>query len=121
MNKVPEMKSIEASRIERDYPRPSTRGYLYCIFSPTFPKHVKLGMTIEPSKRYCEYNNYNPNCDWKYKYISKGIFEDCKEAEKMLIRRLSLNEKYPIYNKEFYDSSITELIIDIIKNLENEE
>lgn len=114
-------KQIEANRIAHFHPRPTTRGYLYAIFSPTFPKHIKLGKSIEPSKRYLEYNNTNPNCDWKYKYVSQKVFEDYTDAENVLIERLLKQDILPIYNKEWFDSSHTELIINLIKELESLE
>lgn len=113
------LKRVEVSRIASLHPRPSTRGYLYAIFSPTFPKHVKLGKSIEPSKRYSEYSNYNPNCDWQFLYVSQKFFEDYTEAEKTLMERLSKQKIYPTYNLEWYDSCHSQLIIDIIKELEN--
>lgn len=113
-------KNIEANRIAHFHPRPTTRGYLYAIFSPTFPKHVKLGKSIEPSKRYCEYNNTNPNCDWKFLYVSHKVFEDYTEAETMLMERLTKQEIYATYNKEWYDSIHSQLIINLIKELEKE-
>jgi hypothetical protein len=114
-------KHIEASRIAHFHPRPTTRGYLYAIFSPTFPNHIKLGKSIEPSKRFLEYNNYNVNADWEFKYISQKVFEDYTEAETELIKRLADMEHYPIYNKEWYDSKHTQLIIRLIQELENQK
>jgi hypothetical protein len=105
--------------VRENHPRAPTAGYIYTIYSPTFSNFIKIGRTIDPSKRFQQYLDYNPNCDWEFIHISK-IFDDCIEVESKLIQRLFQKQVLVKYNREYYDVKDKNIIINMIQELEEE-
>jgi hypothetical protein len=114
-----ETKRERIDKIKCDFPRAPTAGYIYAIYSPTFSNFIKIGRTIDPSKRYCQYLDYNPHCDWRIEYITK-IFEDSIEVETKLIARLYKKQICVKYNREYFDVKDKDKIIETIQELEEE-
>lgn len=114
-----ETKKDRIERIKNAFPRAPTPGYIYVIFSPTFSNFIKIGRSVDVAKRYQQYLDYNPNCDWRFVYISK-IFDDCIEVETELIKRLFHKQVVIKYNREWYGIGDKDIIITAIQNLEEE-
>lgn len=98
-------------------PRVTTKGYLYLIASATFQNYIKIGKTIEPHKRLCQYNSYNPNNDFGYIYISQ-VFDDYTDAEDELLLRLRRQNIKPMYNREWFDIQCYDTILKTLQDLQ---
>jgi hypothetical protein len=105
-------------RIRKEYPSRYSRyhGYIYAIYSKDFPKFIKIGKTTNPCKRYYDYNNYNPNCSYEYVYITK-IFENADNIESKFIHCLYMKGIRPVYQKEWFDISHKDMIVNILEQL----
>lgn len=105
-------------QIKKKYPSKydSDHGYLYAIYSKDFPQFIKIGRTSDPCKRYYEYNNYNPNCSYKYLYITK-MFQYPDLIEKDFLFSLARKQIFPKYQKEWFDISHKDIIVHILEQL----
>lgn len=114
MNKKDKIEDVKCK-----FPRAPTAGYIYTIYSPTFSNFIKIGRSVDVAKRFQQYLDYNPHCDWEFIHISK-IFDDCIEVESKLIQKLFQKQVFVKYNKEWYDVKDKNIIIDMIQELEEE-
>lgn len=67
----------------------TTSGFVYCIRNPSFPKHVKVGITKDVNKRLASYQTYDP---YRAFYIDTYRFvEDKRAIEKYLLTTYKVN------------------------------
>lgn len=93
-------------------------GYVYCLYNKMYTSYgddvYKLGHTINPSKRICDYMTSYID-EPEYKYVSERQFENSLWAERILFFLL---RQYRIKkNREFFKCDLGD-IINTIKRIE---
>ena len=75
----------------------NTTGFMYIIFSPSFPEFIKVGRTNNLKTRLLQYNSSNPYSDYTYLLYTPLLF-DMFEAEDFVLQQLGES----MYGKEWY-------------------
>ena len=88
-------------------------GFVYIIGNPSWPDHVKLGMTYNLEKRLQSYQTYDP---FKRYFVKNYDFVlDRRKVENTLLKRYSLD----IENGEWVKDNEAIDIINYVRNEEN--
>ena len=64
-------------------------GFVYCISNPSFPNHIKVGMTKDITKRLASYQTYDPFRAFKietYRFV-----ENKRNTEKLLLNKYKID------------------------------
>lgn len=89
-------------------------GYVYAVYSPTYPEFIKIGITQNLCTRIKSYNSYNPYSDFRYIAVSKFCL-NTKEIEDML--KNTIPDKSLVAN-EWFDIKHKEYIITVINSIQ---
>ncbi len=89
----------------------TTPGFIYAVYSPTFPSFVKVGKSYNLVSRLKQYNNSNPHSDYRFVAISK-LVDNTVESEQ-LIKSLGT----VIQGNEWLDVKDKDIIIRAIEAL----
>lgn len=57
-------------------------GFVYVIWNPAWPAHVKIGRAFDPESRLNSYQTSSPDRDYELKYAV--YFSDCRRAEELI-------------------------------------
>lgn len=77
-------------------------GYVYCVYSPTFPEFIKVGKTVNLQKRLVQYNTSNPYSDFIFLSVSEFCLNS-SEIETAIINVLGKNNS--LVGREWFENT----------------
>ena len=103
------MKTIDKHDLKYNYPVP---GYIYCVYSPSFPEYIKIGRTGDIARRFSNYLNSTPEADFVLLAVSRPV-KDTFKHDSALKSYLG----NPKAKREWYDISLKDKAIDYIESI----
>ncbi len=97
---------------------PDNRGFIYIVVDSAFPRHFKLGRTIDMKKRLMQYNSDKPYPTARVAVIS-DMFEDVVSVEKDILKYLYHSSPPTTFSREWFYLDLYDDATNIIKLAED--
>lgn len=98
-------------------PKKDTRGFLYIVVNSVFPKHIKIGYTVNVSKRLTGYNSDQPYPTTRMLLVTKE-FSDAILVEKKVLEYLYKTIQPTTLKKEWFEIKHKDVLIYILEEAE---